>query len=69
MFDDGVVMTEPLAGRIGPCERARFVLLDEGLPAEVLHVDNQILAVVAGRGHDQALASRVAKAVRDVLRT
>lgn len=42
--------TEPLAARIGPSERARFVLLDEALPAEVLHVDDQILAVVAAEG-------------------
>ena len=69
-FNDGVaIRPNRLAGRIGPSERARFVLLDEARPAEVLHVDDQILAIVAGRGHGQALASQVVKAVRNLLRT
>ena len=65
------VATPPnwLVRRIGPCERARLVLFHEAPPAEVVHVDDQILTVVAGRGHDQSLASQVVKTVRNLLRT
>ena len=56
-----------LAGRIRPGESIPFVLFHETVPAEILDVDKQVLAVVARRRHDQAVASQVVQAVGDLL--